>query len=379
MIIRDRSPRNIAFAAIATAAMFLFALASPLLAAEEIHSFDSKVTLEANGTVDVTETIVVNSEGDEIRHGIYRDIPTQLVNDDKTRLRSDLKVLEVTREGQPENYTIDDLGGGYKRIKIGSGDTLLDDGIHTYVIHYTMTRMGRFFDDHDELYWNATGNYWIFPILSATAELTLPAGAKISDSVGYTGDLGSQEKAVQITANGGNTASFKSTRVLQPGEGMSVAVEFQKGILVEPQGLGKFSDWLSDHRELVFPAIAVLLVLLYNFLAWSAVGRDPQKGPIIPLFHPPADLDPAQVHYINGMGFKQNGWTALTASIFDLGVKGLVTIDKAGKSTTITSTNAAADAAALPLGEAGDLQLHQVQRHGHHRQDRRPRTQRQAR
>ena len=332
--------------------MVLVVTALPALSAEAIQSFDSKVTMTTDGTVDVVETITVNSEGDQIRHGIYRDIPTQLINPDKSRQRSDLSIRSVFRDGQQEPYSIEGLGAGFKRIKIGDADTYLDYGPHTYQIHYTMSRMGRFFADHDELFWNATGNYWAFPILKATAEITLPAGARISDVVGYTGVAGSPEKAVTATTGGGNTASFVAHPELRADQGMSVPVQFQKGILVEPQGLGLAGNWLSDHRELVFPLLAALIVLGYNLWAWNAVGRDPRKGTIIPLFHPPADLDPAQVHYISGMGFKQNGWTALTASIFDLGVKGLVTIDKTGKSTTISATDAS-PAATLPLGEGG--------------------------
>src|SRR3569832_2241116 len=329
MIIRERSPRTTILAAIA-ASMVLFSLAAPVLAAEEIRSYDSNIKLQTNGTVDVTETIIVNSEGNEIRHGIYRAIPTELINDDKSRLRSDLRELDVMRDGASEPYTVDNIGSGYKRIKIGSADVYVDDGLHTNVIHYTMSRMGRFFADHDELYWNATGNFWVFPILTATAEITLPDGAAISGAAGYTGRVGSTEQAVSIDASGGKAASFASQRTRQPYEGMTIAVKFQKGILVEPSGLTKVGYWFSDHRTLLFPLIAALIVLAYNLWAWNTVGRDPRKGPIIPLIHPPEGLDPAQVHYVAGMGFRQNGWPALTASIFDLGVKGPVTIDKAG-------------------------------------------------
>jgi hypothetical protein len=337
----------------AAVVVLLLMWAMPALAREEIRSFDSRVVMAANGTVDVTETIAVNAEGDQIRHGIYRDIPTQLINDDKSRLRSELRVLSVMRDNRPEPYTVENIGGGFKRIRIGDADVWLDSGVHTYVIRYTMSRMGRFFADHDELFWNATGNYWAFPMLAASASLTLPDGARISGAIGYTGTPGSREQAVEVSNNGGNTASFRLMRPLDPGEGMSVAVQFQKGILVQPSGLTSVGYWLSDHRELVFPAIAVFLVLLYNFFAWSSVGRDPRKGPIIPLFHPPEGLSPALVHYVNRMGFKQSGWTALTASIFDLGVKGLVTIDKAGKSTTITATDGGKEtvASTLPTGE----------------------------
>ncbi|MEO8757250.1 MAG: DUF2207 domain-containing protein [Devosia sp.] len=329
----------------------LLALATPTLAREEIRSFITNTTLGADGTVDVVETIAVNAEGDQIRHGIYRDIPTQLIHPDKTRLRSTLQVLSVKRDGRAENYTLEDIGSGFKRIRIGSADTYLDSTVYTYTIHYTMSRMGRFFADHDELFWNATGNYWAFPILQAEATLNLPAGATIQKTIGYTGANGSLEQAVTIDKTSDNSVVVRSTRELAAGEGMSVAVAFPKGILVEPQGVAGFGNWLSDHRELVFPAAAALLVLLYNVFAWNRVGRDPLKGPIIPLFHPPAELSPAQAHYIGGMGFKQNGWTALTASIFDLGVKGLVTIDKVGKSTTIHAVGHG-KGEKLPTGEA---------------------------
>ena len=57
------------------------------------------------------------------------------------------------------------------------------------------------------------------------------------------------------------------------------------------------------------------------------------------------------VHYVNAMGFKKSGWTAFTASIFDLGVKGLVKIDKVGKTTSITATSLSMQK--LPAGEQG--------------------------
>src|SRR5690606_26249488 len=114
------------------------------------------------------------------------------------------------------------------------------------------------------------------------------------------------------------------TRPLASGEGVSVAASFQKGILAEPEGLDRIGWWLSDHRDVVFPGIAVALVLLYNLLAWSQVGRDPKKGTIIPLFHPPKGFSPGLAHWVHRMGWEKNGWTAFTAAIFDLGVRGLV-------------------------------------------------------
>lgn len=324
-------------AALVLLAVLLVSL--PAFATETITSFTTDVTLRVDGTVDVTETIEVNAEGSEIRRGIFRDVFTTMINDDNSRLRSDLDVISVQRDGRDEPYAVEDVTTGIKRIRVGSADVFLDYGIHTYVIRYTMSRMGRFFEDHDELYWNATGNFWSFPILKSVTNITLPKDARISQLAGYTGKVGATEQAVRINRTSNNTATFTVTRTLEPGEGVTVAAAFQKGILTEPEGLTKALDWISDHRDLVFPGLAVLLVLGYNLFAWTAVGRDPEKGTIIPLFHAPKGFSPALTHFVHKMGWSNSGWTAFTASIFDLGVKGLVTIDNAAKTLKVTVTD----------------------------------------
>lgn len=208
----------------------------PAKAEERILAFASDVTLQLNGSVAVTETIDVEAEGTKIRRGIFRDIPTLLRNADNSRLRSDLEVVGVTRDGSTEPYTVELIGNGFKRIRIGDPDVFLSTGPHRYTISYTMSRMARHFADHDELFWNATGNFWDFPIDTAVARVTLPAGAVISKLVGYTGAMGSTEQAVTVTRQSDTEAIFRTTRSLQRGEGLSVAVAFPTGVLVADSG-----------------------------------------------------------------------------------------------------------------------------------------------
>ena len=335
-------------------ALALLVLAWPAGAAEVINAFATDIVLRADRSVLVTETIDVTAEGREIRRGIYRDIPTTLINPDGSRLRSTLTVIAVTRDGHSEPFRLENLGNGYQRIRIGDADVLLRSGRHRYVIRYTMTRMGRSFADHDELYWNATGNYWNFPILEAVARVRLPEGAVIADLSGYTGRPGSTEQAVTTTRVADDTATFRATRQLASGEGLTVAATFQPGILVAPDDRERALWWLSDHRGVVVPLVAALLVLVYYALAWNAVGRDPEKGVIIPLFHPPRRFSPALLHYVHRWGWEKSGWTAFTASIFALGVKGLVTIDNSGSKLRVAVTGRAPGQepeAALPPGE----------------------------
>jgi hypothetical protein len=328
----------------------------PAQAEERISNFSSAVVLDTAGTVDVTETIDIVAEGYQIKRGIYRDLPTILVNADRSRMRSDLKVLSVTRDGQNEPFSIETIGNGYKRIRIGDADVMLAYGPHRYTIRYTMTRMARFFADHDELYWNATGNFWVFPIEKAVATVTLPTGAEMQNLIAYTGRPGSQEQAVAITKQSDTDALFRSNRRLESGEGMSFAVSFQKGVVLPPTGGQAQLDWLSDHRDVILPSAAALLIFLYNFVAWTAVGRDPKKGTIIPLFHAPKGMSPALVHYVHKLGWGKNGWTAFTASIFNLGVKGLVRIDNSSSTLRVTALDAT-PSEPLPAGEQQSFDL----------------------
>lgn len=169
-------------------ALFLLLLWLPAAAgaAEEIRSFHALVDVGANGMLTVTESIAVNVEGREISRGIFRDIPLRY-EDANGRIREvRLDVRSVRRNGTSEPYTTE-RGSGMLRIRIGKADTLLPHGEHAYEITYDTARQLRYFDDHDELYWNVTGNGWEFPILKSSAEIRLPAGAFATDVTYYTG------------------------------------------------------------------------------------------------------------------------------------------------------------------------------------------------
>ncbi|WIY53531.1 DUF2207 domain-containing protein [Devosia sp. YIM 151766] len=334
------------FAAIA----LLLALAMPSLAREEIRAFAADVSLHTDGSVTVLETIDVNAEGRNIRRGIYRDIPVTMQGASGNKIRIALAVEAVTRAGQPEIFRVERMGD-FQRIWIGNPDSLLRPGEHRYTISYRMERMVRpSADGGDELYWNATGNYWDFPILTSVARVRLPDGAVIGNLSAYTGVAGATERAVTITRESDASAVFRTQRELGPGEGMSFAISFQKGIIAYPEGADALVQAISDQRETWLSIGSVLLLLLYNFTAWLRVGRDPPKGTIIPLFHPPKGFSPALTHYVHKWGFANSGWTAMTAAIFDLGVKGLVRIDNPDKTLSVTVTGKE-PADRLPSGE----------------------------
>ena len=146
---------------------------APAAAAERIERFISEVDVQRNGDLLVTETIQVRAEGRDIRRGILRDFPTTYRRTDGSRVEVGFDVQSVTRDGRDETFTTERMANGV-RVRIGRGDQLLSTGSHQYVIKYRTTRQISFFADFDELYWNATGVGWTFPIDVAEARINLP-------------------------------------------------------------------------------------------------------------------------------------------------------------------------------------------------------------
>ena len=337
-------------------ALIVLICAAPAWAREEIREFNAIFEVHADTSVTITEQIAVNAEGNEIRRGIFRDIPTLLETPDGRTIRLPFEVISVTRNGAAEPFAVEGISGG-QRIRIGSAKVLLQSGVHRYEIVYRMDRAARLFEDHDEFYWNATGNYWNFPILRARALVTLPEGAQITELNAYTGEFGVRSADSSAERLNDRQARFTVTRALGPGEGLTVSVSFEKGILTPPQGTDALVFWFSDYRDYIIPLAMLLIVIAYNALAWGAVGRDPAKGVIFPRFYPPKGFSPALVHYVHTMGWGKTGWTAFSAALISLATKELIEIGKQGKKNTLTVTGQYPKEP-LPPGEAviyGDL------------------------
>ncbi len=296
---------------------------APAFGAEEISSFHSEIGIQPEGLIQVTETIAVVAEGRSIRRGIFRDIPTLYKNSSGRSIRTPLSVLEVTRDGHPERWAIEDLSNGI-RIKIGNPSVLLKPGKHRYTISYTTERQIGFFENYDELYWNVTGNGWAFPIKKASCTIHLPQGADVLQTSAWTGVQGSRDKKATMKAND-TTATFETTHSLAAREGLTVAVSWPKGY-VKPPSSGAY--FLDDHGLDLGYALATIVGFIFFVIAWMYVGRDPRKGTIVPLFSPPEDLSPAAVRQIQNMGFDDR---AFSAALISLAVKGYLTIAQEGR------------------------------------------------
>ena len=221
--------------------LFIVLFQSFLFSKEKILSYNSDITVEPDASMIVTETITVITEGDLIKHGIYRDFPTHYKDTYGNNYIVDFKIRKILRDSKPDTYRIEDLSD-VKRIYIGDKNYYLKNGVHTYSIEYKTNRQIGFFRDHDELYWNVTGNEWAFNIDKASAVVHLPPDISSGEikCFAFTGSYGSRGNDYN-NSKSISTATFNTNRILGAREGLTIVVEWPKGFVKEPTVETKFN------------------------------------------------------------------------------------------------------------------------------------------
>ncbi|HHT9130588.1 MAG TPA: DUF2207 domain-containing protein, partial [Candidatus Brocadiaceae bacterium] len=257
--------------------LLLFVLVSHASANEKILQFHSDITVHEDSTMTVCETIKVISENREINHGIYRDFPTRYKDTLGKERVAGFRVLSVKRDGEPENYFIKTLDNG-KRVYIGEKKVFIPQGIHTFEIRYKTDKQLAFFEDHDELYWNVTGNDWSFPIEEASATVHLPVSIPRKDvkTAGYTGHYGAKGTDFNSRIDDNGNIHFDTTKSLQVHEGLTIVVAWPKGF-IKLSNLLKRSNFVQGalDRISVVPILlilGILVLLLYYLIVWYMVG-----------------------------------------------------------------------------------------------------------
>ncbi|MGF1556856.1 DUF2207 domain-containing protein [Paucihalobacter sp.] len=291
------------------------------VAQERILSYNTQITVEKSGDLLVREDITVNAEGNHIKRGIYRTFPTKYKDKLGTRFNVDFEVVEVLKNGNSEPFFTEAKGNGII-VYIGDKNTLLSPGEYAYTLVYKTTRQIGFFDDYDELYFNAIGGDWLFPIEEASVSIKLPEDAYVVQMDAFTGFAGSTSCDCDILSND-NRIEITTTRALQPKEQLTFAAAWPKGLVYEPSTIEKWWYFFKSNFHVLFSLLGLGFVFSIYYKAWKKVGVDPPKGTIIPLFDPPIGFSPGEIAILHVFRLTQR---MVTASIVSLAVKGHIKI-----------------------------------------------------
>jgi uncharacterized membrane protein len=302
------------------------------LATERITDFDVEIIVEVEGDIIVTERIAVISEGYEIKRGIFRELP-RYYEYEGVSLRYDYDLISITRDGREENYTR--LSEGNAIVwRIGNADVFLEDGPHVYEIKYRVGDQVRHHYNKQEIYWNATGTYWDFPIETVSATIRFPEGAEIIESAAYTGRLGTRGVSdMTTTRTAGPVITFITEQGLTSREGLTVAAAVAPGVLAPMSDARKRQLFVIRYGGYPFATLLFGALFWFYYRKWDQVGRDPLTQPVFPRYAPPAGYGPAAVNIIYERRLKGMDW--FTAELMQLAHQGHVEITAEKKLTKI--------------------------------------------
>ncbi len=296
---------------------------SQVAQAWQIDRFQTHLALHPDSTATVTETIVADFTG-ESRHGLDRDIPIHYADRAGQNFVLRLRVQAVTDEqGRPRYYRLESPGR-YLRIRIGDPNRTVT-GLQTYQLVYDVQRGAvRFFADHDECYWNATGNEWAVPIQAASAVIEFPPAIDPArmplQTAAFTGGYGSRASDV-TTDVGADRVTYIARHSFNPYEGLTIVAGWPHGLLRQPSGWRVVIWWLQDNWVYGVP----LLVLIGMLLLWNTKGRDPKLQPsLVVEYDPPQGLTPAEAGTLID---ERADVRDVTSTIIDLAVRGYLRIE----------------------------------------------------
>src|SRR5690606_17789121 len=308
------------------AALLALSALAPAQAYERILRYDTEVVVAADGSLEVTEHIRVRAEGDRIRRGIYRDFPTRYRDRHGNHVRVGFEVLGVERDGRPEPWFTERRNNG---VRLNTGDDrLLPAPLETtYTLRYRTTHQLGFFEAHDELYWNAIGHGWEFPVERGTTVVRLPAPvpADAMEVDGWTGAQGARGKAFQAEVAAPGVVRWRLAAPLAPREGFTVLVAFPKGLVPAPTRAQTLLRLLVDNLSVLAALLGLGGISAYCLARWRAVGRDPRPGVVIVRYAPPRGESPSALRYMVRRGYDT---TCMSADLLDCAVQGAIDIER---------------------------------------------------
>lgn len=287
---------------------------------EAILDYQVEITILTDADIEVTENITVRAEGNMIQRGIYRSIPTIRPDEAGRNEPAPIKILTILRDGQPEDYHTEKTKENLT-IYIGNKSHILEPGVYTYQLTYRSSNQIGYFEEYDELYWNVIGPDWAFPIHNFGVKIKLPDGADYLQGSCYTGRPGSTASNCMISAGAGDyDVVSRSDQGLRAGEGFTVAVAWPKGFVEQLSASVYSFSWIN----LLLYGVGLIIFIFYGYRLWQEVGMDPPAVSVVPDWHPPEGLSPAEMSYVH---YRKISTKAISAALVSAAIKGAIRIE----------------------------------------------------
>lgn len=277
--------------------LFLVFLIFPHFAfaqSEQVNNFNEEINVQKDGSIEVIEKI--DYHFDQPKHGIFRKIPIKYQDKDQKNFTLDLSNIKILDQNNHGVAFQKSESGGDIVLKIGDPNKTVS-GDNLYQIFYKVTGVINYFSDHDELYWNVTGNEWEVPIVRVLTKVNLPETVKSESVIAncFTGQTGSREQNCQKNIDG-RTITFNSNGNL------TIVAGWNKGAVAEVQknytgntGIFRVPTKLTVIFLLLPFLIPIISLIFMIRLIRKYGGGIIKHQTVVPEFVPPQGLTPAEM------------------------------------------------------------------------------------
>lgn len=270
---------------------------------EYIDTFNTELMLTAEGMLEVRHDIQFHAHGDEIRRGLFFELPDEV---------GPLSGFTAQIDGREVELDFDDGA-----IVVAAPEPLAVQQTHRMQVSYRgEVPLREVSGGRSALEWLPVIARFELPWRQAGISLAWPKGAI----------------PVQLPPNGerveggwrgafvGPLDEAASNSGLSEDVGQPLVFQWQPGLFPDAAVRKHRAHW--EWRTLLVLAIITLWGLIHSF--WRAVGRDPDTGRVPPSSRPPSGISPAAARYIERMGFDAK---AFVAALVSLRVKGRISLD----------------------------------------------------
>ncbi len=239
--------------------IFGFFLTINTAQAESIQAFDTLVSLNTDGSLNISESILYDY-GVFSRHGIYRYLPLSY------RYQDHQYQLSFDKIAVPDYPFSVNTDNDKLSLQIGDPEQFLT-GTHVYNLNYQAQGAVAYYPNHDQIYLQLTGYGWPVEINSFSANFALPRALAADEITAacYAGAINSTSTCDQLilTTNEAGLVTGLSIRqaYIPAGSGLRLFVEIPKDLLE------------SATNTKLFLTAFILLIIIITILWKQTLGK----------------------------------------------------------------------------------------------------------
>lgn len=280
--------------------------------------FDVEVTVQPDGSVQVTETILFRFSGDPFTY-VFRELATEFSDA--------ITDIEVYMDGER-------LPNGTEpgQVEIERGDPLrvtwhfepTTDSTHTFTLNYRMEGVVRQGGEADLLAWECLPTEREYAIASSTCRIDYP------EQISLVAPPEIREGRADVSMV--DSAAVFSAADVAPDETLIVALRFPPGSVAPypPEWQQQQQQIRESRPYFIGAAVGVLVLGLGAIILYRMRYRRTSTAPksYTPANRPPAERAPAVAGVLYQEGSYTDSGSLLLATLFDLARRGAVTIEE---------------------------------------------------